>query len=71
MDADSRCSLLTQTFKDLLADHMKIIDAILSDRDTALRCLSGELDAQGEAFMQDGQCSFMSANYLGIDIPTL
>ena len=33
---------------------MKVVDAILVDRDTALRCLNGELDAQGEAFMQDG-----------------
>lgn len=43
-----------KTFTDLLKEHMKVADAILVDRDTALRCLNGELDAQGEAFMQDG-----------------
>ena len=33
---------------------MKVADAILVDQDTALQCLYGKLDAQGEAFMQDG-----------------
>ena len=43
-----------QAIKNLLMLYLQEINLILCDRSVALRCIGGELDADGRGFHQDG-----------------